>query len=161
MNIQITMYHKVIAAYTPLHHVDAHLFLGGVAVYMGHNANVLKDLHIKHIISFVHLKKEVVGSLEVRGIHYHEFARSHKEFADDAPQLIPKVVQLIRNLIDQGENVLVHCRSGMNRSAAAVLAYLMDRYAVGYDKAYIMLKKRRPCIRNTYRHVLETLSFSS
>jgi hypothetical protein len=43
-------------------------------------------------------------------------------------------------------NVLVHCKRGVSRSAAVVIAYLVRFSGLALDKAYAHVKTRRRCI---------------
>ncbi|THH09107.1 hypothetical protein EW145_g2239, partial [Phellinidium pouzarii] len=56
-------------------------------------------------------------------------------------------VCFIRERLNSGENVLVHCQQGISRSPAIVLAYLMRDRALSYDAALQIVKARRKCIK--------------
>lgn len=43
-------------------------------------------------------------------------------------------------------NILVHCRSGVSRSASLVISYLIHHYRLTAVDAYYYVKKRRPCV---------------
>jgi hypothetical protein len=43
-------------------------------------------------------------------------------------------------------NTLVHCRSGVSRSASLVISYLIQHYRLSAVDAYYYVKKRRPCV---------------
>lgn len=49
----------------------------------------------------------------------------------------------IENSLDEGRNVLVHCKGGMSRSPAILCSYLMKRYRIDFDKCYQLIKSRR------------------
>lgn len=44
------------------------------------------------------------------------------------------------------DNVLVHCRSGVSRSATLVIAYCMKVRGATVDQAYLYLKRKRPLV---------------
>ena len=44
-----------------------------------------------------------------------------------------------------GSNVLVHCRLGVNRSVTVVLAYLMRRCNFSFDGALELVRRKRHC----------------
>ena len=46
--------------------------------------------------------------------------------------------------LSQGTNVLVHCRAGKSRSATIIIAYLMKKYNMTFEKAYNLVKSKRP-----------------
>ncbi len=43
--------------------------------------------------------------------------------------------------------ILVHCVSGISRSASIVIAYIMDKYKMNYDQAFSYVKTKRTTIR--------------
>jgi protein-tyrosine phosphatase len=47
-------------------------------------------------------------------------------------------------LKDEGSRIYVHCRAGMERTAAILIAFYARHYGVGYDEALATLKARRP-----------------
>lgn len=47
----------------------------------------------------------------------------------------------------QGTRVLVHCKMGVSRSAATVLAYAMKQYGWGLEQALIHVQELRPIVR--------------
>lgn len=44
-------------------------------------------------------------------------------------------------------NILVHCVSGISRSASIVIVYMMNKYKMNYDQAHSAVKLKRACIR--------------
>jgi hypothetical protein len=47
----------------------------------------------------------------------------------------------------QGTRVLVHCKMGVSRSAATVLAYAMKQYGWGLEQALLHVQGLRPIVR--------------
>lgn len=67
---------------------------------------------------------------------------------DDAPQenqrmldFFPRVTQLIRRKLREGDDVIVHCWAGQQRSAAVVAAYLMRYTHMSKDHAMRFVKR--------------------
>lgn len=52
----------------------------------------------------------------------------------------------IEDWLHGGRNVLVHCSSGISRSAAVALAYVVGVARQPLRKAYTEMRERRPCI---------------
>lgn len=52
---------------------------------------------------------------------------------------------IINDKLSNNESVLIHCRAGMQRSAALVALYLMKKYRYSFDDAKSIIKKKR-CI---------------
>lgn len=46
-------------------------------------------------------------------------------------------------------SVLVHCKEGDSKSAALVIAYLIYKFKISFDKAYDVVKAKRPSIKLT------------
>ena len=46
-----------------------------------------------------------------------------------------------------GENCLVHCKLGISRSAAVVIAYLIKYYKLSTDEAVDFVKSKRTSIK--------------
>lgn len=51
--------------------------------------------------------------------------------------------RFIRDSLAEERNVLVHCYFGVSRSATIVIAYIMDKYKLGYEAALHRVKSRR------------------
>ena len=56
---------------------------------------------------------------------------------------LPVVVLVIDDVLDHGHGVLVHCRAGMQRSAAVVAGYLMWKRGMTADQALEFINKRK------------------
>ncbi|XP_076657110.1 serine/threonine/tyrosine-interacting protein [Halictus rubicundus] len=70
--------------------------------------------------------------------------------ADTATENIIQHFQKVKTFIDEGLSsggqVLVHGNAGISRSAALVLAYVMETYGLSQTRAYAMVQQRRFCI---------------
>lgn len=56
----------------------------------------------------------------------------------------PIVVLAIDDVLEHGNAVLVHCRAGMQRSAATVAAYLMWKRGMTTNQAFEFINKKKP-----------------
>ncbi len=71
--------------------------------------------------------------------------------AEDVHVLIPNldlVAHVIQNHVDAGEELLVHCVGGMERSPLALTWYLHSKMGLDLDRAFDYVKKRRPQAMN-------------
>jgi protein-tyrosine phosphatase len=68
---------------------------------------------------------------------------------DEAENIIPNCYTahaIISQALQKKKNVMVHCKAGMSRSAALVIAYLMIEHKWRYEEAYSYVKKKRPIV---------------
>lgn len=56
------------------------------------------------------------------------------------------ILDIINTHIDNNENVFVHCRAGIQRSASIIVAYLMKYNGYNLDTAITYLKNVRNCV---------------
>lgn len=68
-------------------------------------------------------------------------------------------LEFLRDHLDAGRSVLVHCRAGASRSATVVLAHLMTRHRLRLSEAESLAASRRPdvCPNSGFRRQLEAL----
>ncbi|KAL5482309.1 hypothetical protein ACEPAI_8903 [Sanghuangporus weigelae] len=86
------------------------------------------------------------------GVRPGEMGRFKVAIPDSAaPDLLAPhldgAVHFIRERLNRGENVLVHCQQGISRSPAVVCAYIMRERSLSYDAALQIVKSRRKCIK--------------
>lgn len=61
-------------------------------------------------------------------------------------QHFPTVREFVDSCLSSGGRVLVHGNAGISRSAALVLAYLMEKYGLSCNMAFTLVQQRRFCI---------------
>ena len=59
----------------------------------------------------------------------------------------PDCIAFIKQAIAKGGKVLVHCFAGVSRSAAVVIAYLMQEHGLSVQAAYGLVRSKRPYIK--------------
>lgn len=59
---------------------------------------------------------------------------------------IDGIVQLLHDLIRDGNRVYVHCNAGMNRAPSVAIAYLHVHEGLSLDAARDVVKERRLCV---------------
>lgn len=120
-----------------------HLYLGNM------EGSYDIDLLTKNRISvIINMALEIPENKKVNqylGIKYYTY------LWDDTPNFnilkeMDNVTSFIHSLISKGNNVLVHCRAGVSRSASVVIAYLIRYYGMTPRDAYSYVKNRRPII---------------
>lgn len=112
-------------------------------LYLGDHRNAtsmrwLKQHNISHIVNcakehheyfpgeFVYLSLHLDDSEDQ--VLYHVLEQSHN---------------FIKDALDNGGSVLVHCHAGISRSASVVIYYLMKTSNNEYDRIYFFVKSRR------------------
>jgi protein-tyrosine phosphatase len=58
-------------------------------------------------------------------------------------QHFPSCIKFIRDAIEEGGCVLVHCFAGVSRSATIVIAYLMQEYGMSNREAFQFVRQKR------------------
>lgn len=67
-----------------------------------------------------------------------------EDTAEDARQKTQAAVDALKELIDDGHVVLVHCRHGKSRSPHVIATYLSQKYNQNYDDCYEFIRNKRP-----------------
>ena len=109
------------------------LFLGALPNQLGHDGETLREVEeIRAVLSVNQgFERQPVGlSVPYGAREWTELSVDYKEI--DAPDHYPleidamhEAADFIHEQLQQGNNVYVHCRAGVGRSAMAVAAYLM------------------------------------
>lgn len=114
----------------------------------------LKEWHIQAIIN---VAEECTYSQQ----EIDQLAQEHKIDVYNFPlvdsldcnlhKYVYDVAQLMNLLIENGCAVYIHCNSGINRSPACVVAYLMIYKKMTLDAAYKFVTDKRPTILTNQR----------
>jgi hypothetical protein len=94
--------------------------------------------------------RRIINMTQSAGFHEGRLKYLHIDIddSDDAPIL--KFVDRANAFLDEGlrssEHVLVHCNSGMSRSATLVIAFLMSQRGMSLADAYETTRSARPVI---------------
>ena len=93
-----------------------------------HTICIIDKPSIKHK---VHTKNNL--AFHFRDVEYCQELESH----------ISKANAFIDDAIKNKGRILVHCTAGVSRSASIVIAYLMSKHDITYEKAYEFVKSKR------------------
>jgi len=66
--------------------------------------------------------------------------------------------QFIKEALEKGGSVLVHCHAGISRSASIVIYYLMKMSGNEYDRIYFFVKHKRPQVNPNPGFVKQLIS---
>ena len=69
-----------------------------------------------------------------------------KETCEQMHEILMKTNSIIREKLQQGKNVLVHCRAGISRSATVVISFICDFMGYSYRQGYLLVQKNRNVI---------------
>ncbi|KAL0850637.1 hypothetical protein ABMA28_012391 [Loxostege sticticalis] len=119
--------------------IDDGLYLGNVAC--AHDHKMLQQLGITHILTLdlVPLPRTILDRPHLT-FKYVKLSDMPKE---DLITHLPDTNDFIKQAIAAGGTVLVHCFFGVSRSAAVVIAYIMEKYGLCYEEAYSLVKGKR------------------
>ncbi len=74
------------------------------------------------------------------------------DIAAPAAEIVEEGVNFIREQIDDGRIVYVHCAKGRGRSATLVAGYLMKYKGMSFEEARRFMKEKRPLVKLEARH---------
>ncbi|XP_008821102.1 protein phosphatase Slingshot homolog 3 isoform X2 [Nannospalax galili] len=117
-----------------------HLYLGSEW-----NAANLEELQRNRVSHILNMAREIDNFFPER-FTYHNV----RLWDEESAQLLPHWKETHRFIEDaraQGTRVLVHCKMGVSRSAATVLAYAMKQYSWGLEQALLHVQELRPIVR--------------
>ncbi|XP_035297941.1 protein phosphatase Slingshot homolog 3 isoform X2 [Cricetulus griseus] len=101
--------------------------------------------HLFRVSHILNMAREIDNFFPER-FTYHNV----RVWDEESAQLLPhwkETHRFIERARAQGTRVLVHCKMGVSRSAATVLAYAMKQYGWGLEQALIHVQELRPIVR--------------
>ncbi|XP_003468334.2 protein phosphatase Slingshot homolog 3 isoform X2 [Cavia porcellus] len=117
-----------------------HLYLGSEW-----NAANLEELQRNRVSHILNMAREIDNFFPDRFVYYNV-----RLWDEESAQLLPhwkETHRFIEAARTQGTRVLVHCKMGVSRSAATVLAYAMKQYGWSLEQALLHVQELRPIIR--------------
>jgi serine/threonine/tyrosine-interacting protein len=122
------------------------VFLGPYAAAMKTKLDDLLQNGVTHIICV----RQELESPWIRANFPENFQYLTLDIADTITENIIRHFPAVRNFIDdclnRGGKVLIHGIAGISRSAALVVAYLMEKYNLPFDDALKTVQKKRFCV---------------
>lgn len=122
------------------------VFLGPYSAASRSNLQSLLDHGITHIICI----RQAIEANFIKPNFPHKFKYLVLDIADTMTENIIQHFKKVKIFIDESLSlngrVLVHGNAGISRSAALVLAYIMETYELSQAQAYIIVQQRRFCI---------------
>ena len=134
--------------------VHPFLFLGGHRSVK--DANELKTQGITHVLNMARELKLDVDELNKNNIKLmHITARDGKTY--NMRNDFEKAFQFIDDALRTKGKIIINCARGISRSATIVIAYLMYRYNLRLNDAYMLILRLRPQVRpnSNFRRQLE------
>lgn len=125
------------------------LWLGGAPTYR-RDYDFLVQSGIKAVVNIRAERDDDISLYQ-----QHDIAYLRQEVLDvmvPGPELLDEGVAFIRQNVEAGRSVLVHCAKGRGRSATLLAAYLMRYEGYGYDQARALLVAKRPLVNLQGRH---------
>ena len=123
----------------PMNQIEEDLYLGGLEA--AEDKALLQERGITHILSLLNDFRRVE---KLEGFEYMQIALPDTP-DEDILRHIPQALSFISRSLKQGK-ILVHCASGMSRSASIVIAYIMIKNGYQFDTAKAFVKSKRSCI---------------
>lgn len=102
--------------------------------------NVLEHLKITHVLTIEahRLPKSTFEGSNISTL----FIRAYDLPSTNLLPYFPMANAFIDEGLQKG-NVLVHCHFGVSRSATLVIAYVMQKYNLTFEQAYLFVRQRR------------------
>ena len=120
--------------------VDANIYIGGHLA--ARNFETIKKHGITRIVKLL----DDQDNYRHPGISYAVFSSLDEPCYDISTDAL-NAIQFINEGVENGDKILVHCRSGISRSSTVVLLYLMISRGYTLKNALTLLRCARPFIK--------------
>lgn len=120
--------------------IKENLILGGYKEAENDIKSWYKSLQVSSILCVA--SEFVPPNIELMNI-------KHIPIIDDDPSenlslILPQTIAFVKNELENGNKVLVHCRSGASRAACVILAILIELFNYTLIDAYYYVLNKRP-----------------
>ncbi|KAG8561631.1 hypothetical protein GDO81_015420 [Engystomops pustulosus] len=122
------------------------LFLGPYSAAMKSKLSILQKYGITHVVCI----RQSIEANFIKPNFQHLFRYLVLDIADNPIENIIRFFPMTKEFIDgclqSGGKVLIHGNAGISRSAALVIAYIMETFGIKYRDAFTYVQERRFCI---------------
>jgi dual specificity phosphatase 12 len=129
---------------TSVDQIIPNLWVGNI--YSAHNTDFLQNNNIKLVVNCT--PNMEFTNLEINKIRIPVNDDLKLESNKKLLAYGIKVVDYIKEALDNNVGVLVHCMAGIQRSTSIVAIYLMKYYGFNLDESINYIKSRRPIAFN-------------
>ena len=134
---------------TPHGKVTAELWMGGAPAYP-RDYDFLVQHGIRAVVNVRSERADDTDFYDAHGITHARYWVPDVTVPDE--KAIGEGVDWIRQQVDDGRAVLIHCAKGRGRSATLLAAYLMREEGMTYDDAWRLIKSKRPLAKLEGKH---------
>lgn len=139
-------------------HIDRvinHLYIGNI--YTALNEDILRENNIQVVVNCTTDIPFLDADFIKDGYRCELEDDKSQEQMEHMLSSFKYILDIIKTHIDNNENVFVHCRAGVQRSASIVVAYLMKYNNFELKDAITYLKSIRYCVFNPQPNFITSL----
>lgn len=122
------------------------LYLGPYSAAMRSKCGYLLENKVTHIVCI----RQSVEAHFIRPNFPETFKYMVLDIADSATENIIQHFSKVKKFLDEccssGGRALIHGNAGISRSAAVVIAFIMEKYGLSYKHAFSLVQRKRFCI---------------
>ena len=79
----------------------------------------------------------------------------------DLTTILPDALLFINKALNKNKKILVHCKGGINRSPAIIIAYLVIEKLFTVEEAYVYVKNKKPSIRRKEHFMQDIIKYKN